>query len=120
MLGVSSSVLRHRLAAARAQMQQGFEGLCALVNKQGACWQCETLRQFHPEDKRGHLAPKLGVGAADVGTKYRRRLRIVRDADVDRGRTQALHDLAWRKIDRNEEVRAFDELLARAVPQHDP
>ncbi len=115
-LGVSSSVLRHRLAAARAHMQRSFEGLCTLVSKHGACWQCESLRRAHPEDKRGPVVPELGGDDEDADTKYRRRLKIVRDADVDRGPARALHDVAWRRVDHNEQVRAFQALLADRAP----
>jgi RNA polymerase sigma-70 factor, ECF subfamily len=47
-LGLSESTLRHRLAAARAHMETTFDGLCALVNKGGACHQCATLRGMCP------------------------------------------------------------------------
>lgn len=49
-------------------------------------------------------------------TKYRRRLKIVREADVDRGPARALRDLAWRRVDHNEEVRAFQAVLADGAP----
>jgi RNA polymerase sigma-70 factor, ECF subfamily len=35
--------MRHRLASARAAMQDKYDGLCALVNKQGMCHQCKGL-----------------------------------------------------------------------------
>ncbi len=52
-LGISESVLRHRLSAARRSMGEKYEGLCALVNKQGICHQCKGLRAIAPEDQKG-------------------------------------------------------------------
>jgi RNA polymerase sigma-70 factor (ECF subfamily) len=43
--GVSDAVLRHKLAAARRNMEEKYEGLCALVSKTGICRQCEGLSQ---------------------------------------------------------------------------
>ncbi|MGH1345804.1 MAG: RNA polymerase sigma factor [Nannocystales bacterium] len=103
-LGVSSSVLRHTLARARAHMQDKFEGLCTLVNKQGACWQCESLRDSAPPAKRGPVLPVLSV-SGNPHNQYQRRLQIVRAADTDQGRTQALHDFSWRMLERNERLR---------------
>jgi RNA polymerase sigma-70 factor (ECF subfamily) len=39
-LGVSESVFRHRLSAARRAMRDKYENLCALVSKTGNCHQC--------------------------------------------------------------------------------
>lgn len=112
-LGVSTSVLRHTLSAARGQMREGFEGLCALVNKQGACWQCKSLRQLYPPAKRGPDLPALSDAQADAEAQYRWRLKIVCEADVDRGRTQALHDLAWRRVAHNEQARPSEAAAVR-------
>jgi hypothetical protein len=34
-------------------MEASYEGLCALVNKNGVCYQCKELRDLAPEAKRG-------------------------------------------------------------------
>ncbi len=52
-LNVSEPVFRHRLAAARAAMTHAYDGLCQLINKTGACWQCRGLRELTPEQNRG-------------------------------------------------------------------
>jgi len=52
-LEVSEPVLRHRLAAARSTMIRSYDGLCQLINKTGACYQCRSLREFAPEANRG-------------------------------------------------------------------
>jgi RNA polymerase sigma-70 factor, ECF subfamily len=79
-LGVTESVFRHRLSAARAKMEREYEGLCALVNKEGACHQCRTLREVAPEGRRGPSLPvfplpfaerlRLTLGAHTEGTGY--------------------------------------------------
>jgi RNA polymerase sigma-70 factor, ECF subfamily len=79
-LGVSESIFRHRLSAARATMEREYEGLCALVNKDGPCHQCRTLREVSPEPRRGPSLPvlplsfaerlRLGAGAHTEGTAY--------------------------------------------------
>jgi RNA polymerase sigma-70 factor (ECF subfamily) len=57
LLGVTESVLRHTLAAARTSMERQYEGLCALVNKEGPCYQCRALRELAPEGRAGRDLP---------------------------------------------------------------
>jgi RNA polymerase sigma-70 factor (ECF subfamily) len=85
-LDVTESVLRHKLAAGRREMTDAFDGLCALVNKGGACHQCSELREVSPPDRRGDAPP-------DLSGDLKRRLAIVRDADAVGGPTARLHKL---------------------------
>ncbi len=86
-LGVSDSVLRHRLATARAAMQEKYQGLCALVSKQGICHQCSGLKMLAPAQKQGGPFP-------DIAT-YADRMAIVRTAEP--GSMTELHDVFWRR-----------------------
>jgi RNA polymerase sigma-70 factor (ECF subfamily) len=92
-LGVSDSVVRHRLATARTAMQEKYDGLCALVSKQGICHQCMGLRMLAPEDKRGGPFPDV-ASMAD-------RMAVVRAAKP--GSMSALHDVFWRRTKECEE-----------------
>lgn len=85
-LGVSESVLRHRLAAGRRVLTDEFEGLCSLVNKTGVCYQCKGLRDIAPV--QGAEVPS----ALDLD----KRLAIVAAARDD-GQSVQLHDLFWRR-----------------------
>lgn len=87
-LGVSESVLRHRLAAGRRVMSDAFDGLCSLVNKQGVCYQCSGLRAIAPENRKGPPPP----AQLDLD----KRLRIVAASAGDE-QMQALHELFWRR-----------------------
>jgi RNA polymerase sigma-70 factor (ECF subfamily) len=79
-LGVTESVFRHRLSAARERMEREYEGLCALVNKAGPCHQCRTLREVAPEGRQGPALPvfplpfaerlRLTLAAHTEGTPY--------------------------------------------------
>ncbi|MEM6991428.1 MAG: RNA polymerase sigma factor [Myxococcota bacterium] len=100
-VNVSRSVLRHELAGARKQMQETYAGLCAVVSKTGACWQCAGLRQASPEGKRGPDVP--------VALDWEGRLRIVRQAALDRGYSSALHDVLFRQTEAQEASGAGDE-----------
>ncbi len=91
--GLSVSKLRHDLAAGRAALAERFDGLCALVNKQGACWQCAGLRQIAPPEHQGEPPPDLR--ALSPQASYRTRVGIVARADLD-GRSRALHDAMFR------------------------
>lgn len=104
-LGLSESVLRHRLSAARRTMHERFEGLCALVNKKGVCYQCAGLRKQAAEGREGPAIPELGGEDDDASTKRRLRLRVVRDADVHAGAMQPFHDEMWRVLERLERDR---------------
>lgn len=95
-LEVSTSVLRHHLASARAAMQSRYEGLCGLVSKSGVCYQCEGLREAFAEERRGPPVPVLAGG--DPAATWKRRLAVVREADVENGRSQPFHDFLWRAL----------------------
>jgi RNA polymerase sigma-70 factor (ECF subfamily) len=94
-LGVTDSVLRHRLTSARREMEVRFEGLCSLVNKAGVCYQCKGLRDAAPVSRQGPDIP-------EVASLYER-VRIVREANIDSGVAQALHDLFWTRTKELEE-----------------
>lgn len=91
-LGLSESVYRHRLAAARETMRERFDGLCGLVGKGGVCWQCKGLRMQAAEEHRGSELPPLGDG--------RVRLAMVREGDVHAGAMQPFHDRLWRALEK--------------------
>lgn len=79
-VGISTSVLRHHLARARKAMTVVFDGLCALVGKQGACWQCSGLRDALPGDKRGKPVAPLCAPGAGAEERLERRLKVAREA----------------------------------------
>ena len=95
-LGVSRSVLKHHLASGRNRMQGSYEGLCALVSKQGACWQCSGLRQAAPEGSRGPEVPAC--------LDWAERLRRIREAALDGGKAAPLHDGVFRHPHEQEEA----------------
>lgn len=100
-LGLSRSVLRHRLAEARETMQNTFAGLCSLVNKEGVCWQCAGLREVAPEGRRGPEVPKH--------VDWSERLVRIRNAALDPGRSGPMHDVFFRLTAVQEEARLGDE-----------
>jgi RNA polymerase sigma-70 factor, ECF subfamily len=98
LLGLSESAFRHHLAAARRQMQEAFDGLCALVSKTGTCYQCKELREIAPEARRGPELPSQAELCGSPDQRWRRRLAIVREGKLEDGRSRALHDLLFRWI----------------------
>jgi RNA polymerase sigma-70 factor, ECF subfamily len=61
-LSVSEPVFRHRLAAAREKTMGDFDGLCALINKSGVCYQCRALRDISGEGNRGWELSATPIG----------------------------------------------------------
>ena len=108
MLELSEPVFRHRLSAARSTMIESYDGLCRLIDKTGACWQCRGLRELAPEAHRGpdlvqiEVAPGLNVTPENL---FEARLAIVREAELERGSTRALHDLFYERTTLREESR---------------
>ncbi|HSO73213.1 MAG TPA: RNA polymerase sigma factor [Blastocatellia bacterium] len=106
-LEVSEPIFRHRLSSARAKMIQSFDGLCQLINKSGACWQCTGLHEHVPEGHRGaplvqiQVSPGMAVTPENL---FEARLAIVREADLENGRTRAMHDLFYEGISQREET----------------
>ncbi|MBI3200689.1 MAG: RNA polymerase sigma factor [Myxococcales bacterium] len=98
LVAVSTSVLRHHLAAARATMQTRYEGLCRLVSKQGVCYQCTGLRETFGPGRGGPPVPTLAAEGDDAAGSWRRRLSVVNAADPDRGTSQPFHDFLWKAL----------------------
>jgi RNA polymerase sigma-70 factor (ECF subfamily) len=113
-LGITESVLRHRVSDARARMEASFDGLCALVNKRGVCYQCSGLREGVPDPARqGDPAPD--------SISLVRRLQVVSEVDVDRGIAQPLHDLFWRRIaDQERQGTGSTEPASSCAPKSEP
>src|SRR5580704_16951756 len=108
-LRVSEPVFRHRLSDARAKMTQAFDGLCALINKTGVCYQCQGLREIAPENHRGpdlvqiEVAPGMSV---TPDTLFDARAAIARSADLAGGTTRAMHDMFYTTLSAREESRS--------------
>ena len=103
-LGITRSVLRHRVAEARETMMGRYDRLCALVGKQGVCYQCEALRQgAHPERRGPDPRGVLGAEDAPREEKWQQRMAIVREAPLGEGVSARLHDKFLRYVDDFEE-----------------
>lgn len=89
-LGVSESVLRHRLSAARQAMVGRYEGLCALVSKTGMCHQCAGL---------GQAAEAVGGRKTELPDidSLARRMEIVRQVDPAKRHTVDLQGIFFRR-----------------------
>lgn len=102
-LGMSLSTFRHRLSDARGQMQKTYEGLCALVNKEGICWQCSGLRDAAPEGRKGPDVP--------TSVDWAGRLRLVRMAALSERKAGAMHDVFFRLTETQEQEGRGDESM---------
>ena len=108
-LRVSEPVFRHRLSGARAKMTQAFDGLCALINKSGVCYQCQGLREIAGQKNRGadlvqiEVAPGVAVSSDSL---FDARAAIVRNANLEGGSTRQMHDMFYQNLARREESRS--------------
>ncbi|HEY8206589.1 MAG TPA: RNA polymerase sigma factor [Myxococcaceae bacterium] len=84
-LDLTEPTYRHALAGARAAMKAEYEGLCALVNKNGACYQCRALREMAPESRKGPPLPPEPLA-------FDERLLQVRAAAAATGANPRLND----------------------------
>jgi len=95
MLRCSEPQFRHHLSAARGSMIEAYEGMCQLINKTGACWQCRGLRELAPASNQGpdlvqiEVTPGVPVTPESL---FEARLDIVRTADLEEGRARRLHE----------------------------
>jgi RNA polymerase sigma-70 factor (ECF subfamily) len=105
-LGSSEPRFRHHLSAARGAMIEAYEGMCQLINKTGACWQCRGLRELAPEANQGpdlvQIEVKPGI-AITAESLFEARLEIVRGADLEEGRARKLHEDFFEAVTRAEE-----------------
>ena len=105
-LGCSEPQFRHRLGAARRSMIEAYEGMCQLINKTGACWQCRGLRELAPEANQGPDLVRIEVRPGVAVTPenlFEARLEIVRKADLEEGRARKLHEDFFEAVNRAEE-----------------
>ncbi len=93
-LGVSDSIMRHRLTTVRTAMQEKYEGLCALVSKTGICHQCTGPQMIAPEGKKGGPFPDV--------VELANRMAVVRAAEP--GSMAGMHDVFWRRTKEIEEA----------------
>ncbi|MEM9072138.1 MAG: RNA polymerase sigma factor [Myxococcota bacterium] len=98
-LRVSRSILRHKLSAARRTMNVVYEELCALVKKDGICWQCAGLREASPDGKKGPPVP--------AELSWDERLGVVRETTTSK--SAAMHHVFFRRTAEQEEERRGDE-----------
>lgn len=108
-LRLSEPVFRHRLSDARAKMTKAFDGLCALINKTGVCYQCQGLREIAPEDHRGADLVQIEVAPGIMltpDTLFDARAAIARSADLADGTTRAMHDMFYTTLTAREESRS--------------
>jgi RNA polymerase sigma-70 factor (ECF subfamily) len=84
-LDLTEPKLRHALSAGRDAMRTEYEGLCALVNKTGACYQCKALRELAPAAQKGPPLPAEPM-------PFEERIRRVREAAQARGVDERLTD----------------------------
>lgn len=108
-LRLSEPVFRHRLSDARAKMTKAFDGLCALINKTGVCYQCQGLREIAPEDHRGADLVQIEVAPGITltpDTLFDARAAIARSADLADGTTRAMHDMFYTTLTAREESRS--------------
>lgn len=119
-LDITESVLRHHLADGRKAMKETYDGLCALVNKQGVCHQCSGLRNATPEAQRGPEVESFRPEDAELAegeqvtpdeARFRVRLRVVREHSFTGGVSDSLHEFIFNRV-RHLEQRAA---LARAT-----
>jgi RNA polymerase sigma-70 factor (ECF subfamily) len=107
-LAVSEPVFRHRLEAARRTMIENYSGLCALVNKEGLCYQCRGLQEMAGDGHSGRdlvqieVAPGVAITSENL---FDARLLIVRDADLANGTTRTMHDMFFSSLSKREESR---------------
>ena len=69
--------------------------MCQLINKTGACWQCQGLRELAPSSNQApdlvQIEVQPGV-AVSPESLFEARLEIVRTADIEEGRARKLHE----------------------------
>jgi RNA polymerase sigma-70 factor (ECF subfamily) len=107
-LTVSEPVFRHRLEAARGKMIGDYDGLCALINKDGLCYQCRGLQEMAGDGHSGRDLVQIEVAPGVAMTSenlFDARLLIVRDVDLANGSTRTMHDMFFSSVSKREESR---------------
>ncbi len=96
--GVTESVFRHHLSAGRRSMEETYDGLCALVNKEGMCHQCAGFQGATASERRGPPLPVLN----NRETSWNTRVEFARAKHFNGGVSETLHTLLFSRIKRIE------------------
>ena len=88
-------------------MAEKYEHLCTLVNKEGVSYQSKGLCDGFPEGRRGGWRSEMGTGL-----NFELRMQVVRNADIDTGKTQLMHEIFWKRTLEQEEEDLGDESVA--------
>lgn len=101
--GATLARFKHRLHAARATMQRIFAGRCALVSKQGACYQCSELNAYfngaHEEQMKKVALAQTELGndtGGDSAKLLRKRIAVIRSINPIETSGSDLHEAFMR------------------------
>jgi len=94
-LGVTEGVVKHLLYDGRKALQQRYEQRCALINKQGPCYQCAQLNDYFEAEKNAEeKIAKLGFDESHTSEKNLDiRLQLINQINPLRSNGAALEDV---------------------------
>lgn len=102
---INDDSLHRYLLNARTNLEVLFDRLCGLADESNPCDLCRGFQAVAPEARRGPEPDSLELNVGDAEARLRRRLRVVSEADLDRGPTHKLHDFLFELIQMNESNR---------------
>ncbi len=106
-LGIAEESLPGQLKSVRADMNNSYKSYCKLVTPEGRCNQCRALREGIPKAWRGEDLEKIEADSSQEssdGTQFKMLLRIVREADLENGRSSHYHSLLFDGLSHQEDA----------------
>ncbi len=65
-LGISEGVVKHLLFDGRKELQEKYQNRCALINKNGVCYQCSQLNNYFQKDNSAtNKIAQLGLDSSN-------------------------------------------------------
>jgi RNA polymerase sigma-70 factor, ECF subfamily len=102
---INEDSLQRFLINGRTNLEILFSRLCGLSDEANPCHLCAGFQAVAAEERRGPDPTTLELDVGDNEARLRRRLKIVSDADLDRGPTHKLHDFLFELMQMNESNR---------------
>ena len=93
-LNVSEGTVKHLLHDGRKEIQEKFEYRCALINKQGACYQCAQLNDYFQEKKdAAEKVSALSIQPQNTSDQnFTERMKLIKLVDPVQGNGAKIED----------------------------
>ena len=93
-VGLTQGVVKHVLLQGRRELQTKYENRCALINKNGVCYQCAELNNYFEKSRNAEvkIGPLGFLKNGDSQANFKKRMSIIQKINPINGNGALLED----------------------------